>query len=702
MSCTHNNHQETYTMPSPGICQKMLKNQQIEDGLGTIASPMKFFDQDFHVLRDACLLQNTRFVDKTFPPVMETIGPGLVTPEQMTRIEWIRPIILHPDPQLIVKTTSRFDIAQGSVGNCWFLAALGSLTFHPNILTQIIPGEQGFKNMYAGIFHFKFWYFGKWVDVVIDDKLPILDGKYLCVSPKTLNEFWPPLLEKAYAKLCGSYTNMQHGSISEALLDFTGGVQMTIKLNNPPEDLWSIMRKATEMNSLIGCGSSPGATKENTVLENGLVEGHAYSVTGVYELKSFDVDVKLIRLWNPWGNTEWNGAWSDQSSKWKGVHEEQKQKLYLKREDGEFWMDIEDFKNYFDTVNICNESPGFLDSNANSIWTESTGSGKWIRGISASGCLTNSDSFWMNPQYRISLEDASDLESSYNVVISLIQKPLHRKRCLSSFLHIGFYIFRVPSQFNSGRLPQEFFTSFNHHVSTFGFLNARNISERYTLPPGNYVVVPSTYNKGQEGKFVLSVFSKTKNNIQEVDSNLNLNLKFPKQVANISEVSTYEKLFAKYSQDEEIDAVHLQSLLNDVFLRGKTSTGGFSFETCKSMIAVMDHSSTGRLNLYEFKCLWKRLIILQNIFNEKDITLTGFLSLSELWQAIQSTGIKISNELLILISLRYGNPDDKIALENFISLMLRLECMADIFKKLSRGNVMSLQQSEWMNITMYL
>lgn len=56
-------------------------------------------------------------------------------------------------------------------------------------------------------------------------------------------------------------------------------------------------------------------------------------------------------------------------------------------------------------------------------------------------------------------------------------------------------------------LKRDFFLSNASRARSEQFINLREVSTRFRLPPGEYVVVPSTFEPNKEGDFVLRFFS---------------------------------------------------------------------------------------------------------------------------------------------------------------------------------------------------
>ncbi|KAK9960223.1 hypothetical protein ABG768_010298 [Culter alburnus] len=688
-------------MPAPGVCLNILSERNVKDGLGTPDNPETFLDQDFHWLKQFCLKEKLRFIDNLFPPEMKSLGLGSLTHEDLQRVVWRRPHELVPNPVYIVQGTSRFDIIQGVLGNCWFLASVGALTSQKRIMKQVIQDDQNFSVDYAGIFHFTFWRFGSWVDVVVDDKLPTIDGQLIFVRSKRPNEFWPALLEKAYAKVCGSYADMDAGNISEAIMDFTGGPHMTIKLSEASDKLWDAMRRASQSESLMGCGTPGGQAGllQNKVLPNGLVEMHAYAVTGVAEVVCRGHPVKLVRIFNPWGRGEWNMDWSDRSPLWEFVRPED-QKYNVVLDNGEFWMSMEDFCRNFSDLDICCSDVNFLAGSYSSAWKTEVHKGQWVIGTTAGGCSNDLESFSKNPQFRVTLkqtvEDPRD-ESSPNLLVSLIQKSHKRNRHLATNFHIGFNIYELKDQ--REKFPASFFRNTRLVGKNESYINAREIMEFFRFKAGDYVIVPSTFKPNEASSFLLTVYSKTKAVIEDSSG---YGITRTKLIPRDNDDSF--QLFLQYADKYgEVDAEQLQRLLNENLYAGHSQkTKGFSLDLCKSMVALMDLSVTGRLSEFECLRLWKRAVFLKDIFYGVDVSRTGSLSLNELRNALKVAGFILSDSMLNLMALRYGDSSGEITLENFVVLVLRMDCMAKTFKRLSAGGPnMMLGENEWMHLTLY-
>ncbi|KAM3869258.1 calpain-1 catalytic subunit-like [Diretmus argenteus] len=576
-------------------------NLRYQDGSeGSPSNPAKFNNQDYEQLKQSYFSKGRLFVDNTFPPDSNSLGNmSDMSPWERDQVEWLRPADImkmqnkHTDLSFFVEGASRFDFGQGSVGNCWFLAAIASLTLHKDLLVQVVPLDQNFNKSYAGIFHFRFWRFGKWVDVVIDDYLPTLYGELLSVRSKTGNEFWAQLLEKAYAKVCGSYDDMNEGNSSEAFKDFSGGVHMSYELRadhtvSHDAELWTSLSNATKCKSMLFSGTAQkGETVVNTVAHTGLVDAHAYSITGVTEVQYEIFQVKLVRLLNPWGKQEWNGRWSDKSDRWNKVSAEDRKKCF-KRNNGEFWMELEDFCHYFTNMSICCENPNFVDGDVSCQWKCRIYDGSWVAGRTAGGNISE-DTFSRNPQYRIKVKkiDREEVDDK-NVLLSLMQKPDQRHRNKNKLNAIGLSIYQTPQ----GRLGSSFFNRTSQLKSMQTYKYGRELIELHSMQPGEYVIVPSTLKPNKTADFLLTVYSKADNDMVAEDSYDDMDGKpvAPKPTDKGKDTFANSFLFKSYSdQNEELDASQLRKLLNDNFPHG--STDGFDLDTCRSMIAIMDRST---------------------------------------------------------------------------------------------------------------
>ncbi|VDI35634.1 calpain, invertebrate [Mytilus galloprovincialis] len=407
-------------------------------------------------------------------------------------LEWKRPMDVAEEPVLFSEGTTRFDIGQGEVGTCWFLAMVANIADKPRLLRRVIPGD-AYKigsDDYDGIFHSRFWRFGAWNDTYIDDFLPIvyetnIAGAHSATDP---NEMWVALLEKAFAKLYGSYEEITAGLTADSFMNLTGGVAEMIdfrKKRISSERLFQRLHNAFQCpTTMVGC-AVPGKNDGKC----GLVGGHAYSMNGAFVVGG----AKLLRIRNPWGNGEWNGPWSDGSPEWDSAPSDCVPPP--SKDDGEFYMDINDFLGYFEDCTICNLTPDFdRDGNPNMLNYVTCIYGDWRDGKNG-----GFEQRTKNPCYSVTLGDeAMDDEGKVALVVQIVQRTLESRDDVAD---VRCDIFKVLSR-NGHCVSLELLGD----KSNLYMGNVQN-TYRFLVEPGSYVAIPSTLEAGYEKEFLIRFFT---------------------------------------------------------------------------------------------------------------------------------------------------------------------------------------------------
>uniref|UniRef100_A0A4W5PCX7 Calpain 8 n=1 Tax=Hucho hucho TaxID=62062 RepID=A0A4W5PCX7_9TELE len=672
-------------MPYLHIANHLARRKAREEGEGSNDNAIPFNKQDFQTLRRECLESGKLFSDPSFPADWNSLGYNeLGRYSSKTRgVEWKRPKELCSSPQFIVEGATRTDICQGALGDCWLLAALASLTLDKDILARVVPPGQSFEENYAGIFHFQFWQYGQWVDVVIDDRLPTREGKLLFVHSAEGSEFWSALLEKAYAKVNSSYEALSGGSTIEGFEDFTGGIAETYNLSKAPQYLFKIMKKALGLGSLLGCSIDiTSAYETEAVTRQKLVKGHAYSITAAEEVHLHGTPVELVRIRNPWGQVEWTGAWSDDSREWDGVRPEEKSKLDHSAEDGEFWMAYSDFLRQYSKLEICNLTPDTLVSDEVGHWNHYQFEGMWRVGSTAGGCRNNAATFCSNPQFAIKLDDVDDDphdgKDGCTFLVGLMQKDGRKEKRFGRDLNtIGFSIYQVPDEYK-GRtnihLGPDVLLRQKSVAMSSTFINLREICDRFKLPPGEYVIIPSTFEPHKKGSFLLRVFS---------EKHYCITCNYISELADVHFET--EKCKLKYSPVWTQYVLTVSVSLSSLCFQGShVKTDGFSLETCRRIISLLDTDGNAKLGLVEFHTLWIKIQKYLEIFKSHDSTNSGTISTHEMRGALTEAGFQLNSEVLQLIVSRYANSEYAMDFDCFMACLIQLEMLFKIFKTLDK------------------
>lgn len=289
------------------------------------------------------------------------------------------------------------DIRQQALGDCWLISALALVAERPDLLRVLLPTREVNR---AGAYQVRLCHDGEWRTMLIDDLLP-------CVQPRSpvgpvmgmpgvpafayaaRRQLWVSLVEKAMAKLYGSYEALESGNTDEALATLTGYPCERLDLKaarqvkrsgsassggdmdggdapsgemSDPELLWARLLSFHDAGFLLAAsvgGSDEGEAAAADAM--GLLTEHAYSLLRVVNARLEGGGIaRLVQLRNPWGKLEWRGDWSARSPLWTPALRASLGYASA-ADDGTFWMSFDDLLDYFRFIEACRVRPHWAE-----------------------------------------------------------------------------------------------------------------------------------------------------------------------------------------------------------------------------------------------------------------------------------------------------------------------------------------------------
>ncbi len=312
-------------------------------------------------------IPGNQYTDKDFPPNQSSLratdpvtgikrkahfihAPESLKEDQIDWITWKKPKDAFKAQYFLFKDEiDPDDIKQGQIGDCYLMSVLAALSQRPDLIKNIFKTQTVNPDGYYELF---FYEKGKKKVIFVDDNLIVSRnyfGDFEFAKPNG-EELWVMLIEKAYAKYEGGYSNILGGLMYPELQWLTGALYQELRVTNP--NAWGIILESAKSKFIMVSGSLAGTGNHFNSSTNGISNGHAYSILDAKEYKDSSKSIKLMKLRNPWGRVEWKGNYNDDSNLWTP-----QLKTFFGftsgKDDGIFFMPFEDYIKEFNNLVIC-------------------------------------------------------------------------------------------------------------------------------------------------------------------------------------------------------------------------------------------------------------------------------------------------------------------------------------------------------------
>lgn len=460
----------------------------------------------------ACEDLGVTFDDSEFPPTNASLFPSSPNRPGTNKIVWKRLYEMFPDGAFatFIRGPEEGRIVQGTLGDAWFLSALSMLvcTGYENLEKLFV-----FANPKHGIYQIRFHKDGQWRLVTIDDRIPVDEATNTPVFSRCRNpaEVWVQLVEKAYAKLHGSYEAIEAGHICDALTDLTSEYAGEVQLKGDAAEVAEQLRIAAANGFLIGLARiEPDATA--TYSSDGILTNHAYGVLGIYHDLA-PTGVSLVRTRSVWTDREWTGRWAAKSRDWNA---EVLRRMSPNFDDEDtFHLDTADVAKQFNTLYT-------VRLGMEPRWTRYEFQSEWSAGTQTAGGCVNFDSWIFNPQWKV----LSLAPTTTRILVSVRQPDVKLRALMRSqgktpltdssqlYAPIGMFVLRMPKPEEQFKLERAGTTDL---VILSTYLTARENTIEFDAEPGvGYAVVPSTFEPNIDSRFFLRIYTQQTAEVSEL------------------------------------------------------------------------------------------------------------------------------------------------------------------------------------------
>lgn len=229
-------------------------------------------------------------------------------------------------------------VYQGMLEDFYLIEGLQTIGMKPQLIANIFVNME-FSNPRLGVYTLRLYKQGQWQNVTIDDSLPFdKDGKLCCCSSEfDLDMAWPSLIEKAYAKVHGSWEGLGGGGhVEEVLTDLTGGCATRFSTTDvAPDRLWQYLAEMDRY-CVFGCNiNEAGCSKRSVPIDK-------HWACSIFRLAKHDgVPYVCVCTAAPLATVRHMPLCQVPSIEGYGIH------------DGMVWLRIDDFVAFFDTIYEC-------------------------------------------------------------------------------------------------------------------------------------------------------------------------------------------------------------------------------------------------------------------------------------------------------------------------------------------------------------